>query len=91
MSLGASLYERRIMIIRILCRSNRKRECGWYWQLEASNGVSICRSENYQDMDGLYTTGSTAIKSARRFIKKYFNKDMPIEIKVGFTGKPIKA
>lgn len=79
------------MIIRILQRSNRKHECGWYWQLEASNGISICRSENSQDMDGLYTTGATATKSARRFIKKYFNKDMPIEIKSGFTEKTIKA
>ncbi len=56
------------MVIRI-AKSNDE----WFWILETSRGDSVCKSENWRDMDGGYTRKTTAITSAYRFMDNYLS------------------
>ena len=63
------------MVIRITQTSN-----GWFWIMETTRGDTVCKSDNWRDMDSGYTRRQTAIKSAERFVDRYLDESLHVSL-----------
>ncbi len=48
--------------------------------MKTSRGDTVCKSENWRNMDGSYTRRQTAIKSAERFVGQYLSDKLRVAL-----------